>query len=56
MTTSEPNVPTPADATEAMVADGSSYELLKQRLAGQGETLLQKTLTLNESRLAEFGR
>lgn len=55
MNTPDPNVP-PADATEAMVADSNSYELLKQRLSGQGEVLLQKTLALNESRLAEFGR
>lgn len=56
MNTSDPNTPPLADATEAMVADSSSYELLKSRLAGQGEALLQKTLALNEARLAEFGR
>ena len=56
MTTPNPNEPASADATETMVADSSSYELLKQRLANQGEALLQKTLALNDARLAEFGR
>ncbi len=56
MSTTDPVLPASADATEAMVADSSSYELLKKRLAAQGETLLQKTLALNEARLAEFGR
>lgn len=44
------------DATEAMVAESGSYELLKQRLSAQGEQLLQQTQTLNAARLAEFGR
>lgn len=52
-----PDTPVPpADATEAMVADSSSYDLLKQRLSSQGETLLQKTQALNQARLTEFGR
>jgi hypothetical protein len=46
----------PADATEALVADSGSYEVLKQRLAAQGETLRGKAQTLNEARLAAFGK
>ena len=41
---------------ESMVAESGSYELLKKRLATQGETLLRKAQALNEARLAEFGR
>ena len=44
------------DATEALVADSGSYELLKKRLEDQAGELQQKTQGLNESRLAEFGR
>ncbi|MDR2452566.1 MAG: DNA repair ATPase, partial [Candidatus Accumulibacter sp.] len=47
---------TPAAATESLVAESGSYELLKKRLAEQGERLRQKTQNLNEARLAEFGR
>ncbi|WP_137937444.1 DNA repair ATPase [Chitinivorax sp. B] len=35
---------------------GGSYDLLRQRLNQQGEMLLTKAGTLNEARLAEFGR
>lgn len=45
-----------AAATERMVADSGSYELLKKRLALQGETLLRKAQALNGARLAEFGQ
>ena len=45
-----------AAQTERMVADSGSYELLKKRLATQGEALLAKARSLNEARLAEFGR
>ncbi|MCW7536566.1 DNA repair ATPase [Aquabacterium sp. A7-Y] len=54
--------PGPADASdgaalsEALVADSGSYELLKKRLAVQGEALHAKTQALNEARLAAFGR
>ena len=44
------------DATESLVAESGSYELLKKRLADRGARLLQKTQALNEARLAEFGR
>ncbi len=43
-------------ATEAAVTDSSSYELLNKRLSTQGATLLRKTQSLNEARLAEFGQ
>lgn len=55
MITPDPVLPTSADASEAMVADSGSYELLKKRLAAQGETLLGKARRLNDARLAEFG-
>jgi len=45
-----------AAQTEHMVADSGSYELLKQRLATQGDALLRQAQSLNEQRLAEFGR
>lgn len=38
------------------VAAGGSFELLKQRLAGQGEALVQKVQALNQARLAAFGQ
>lgn len=41
---------------EALVAGSGSYELLKQRLQAQGETLHQRVQALNEARLNEFGR
>jgi len=44
------------DVTESLVAESGSYELLKKRLSDQGTRLQQKTQTLNEARLAEFGR
>jgi hypothetical protein len=44
------------DATDALVADSGSYELLKQRLESQGAALLQQAQSLNEARLAEFGQ
>lgn len=49
------NIPE-TDATESLVAESGSYELLKKRLADRGVRLLQKTQALNEARLAEFGR
>ncbi len=48
--------PQQPDATESLVADSGSYELLKKRLADQGAALQLKTRALNETRLAEFGR
>ncbi|HZX33222.1 MAG TPA: DNA repair ATPase [Rhodocyclaceae bacterium] len=60
MDTITPEVPAgsaPAgDLTEAMVADSSSYDLLKKRLATHGESLLQRVQGLNQARVAEFGR
>ena len=53
---SEPTQTQTPDATESIVADSNSYELLKKRLADQGVRLQQRTKTLNEARLAEFGR
>lgn len=44
------------DTIDSAVADGGSYELLKQRLATQGETLLSQVDTLNTARQNEFGR
>ena len=44
------------DATESLVAESGSYDLLKKRLSDRGVRLLQKTQALNEARLAEFGR
>ena len=44
------------DATEALVAESSSYELLKRRLSDLGGHLQRKTRALNDARLAEFGR
>ncbi|MBI1889725.1 MAG: DNA repair ATPase [Burkholderiales bacterium] len=38
------------------VADSSSFDLLRKRLAAQGKTLLEKAALVNEARLAEFGR
>lgn len=46
----------PSAQTERMVADSGSYELLKARLAAQGDALLKKAQRLNDARLAEFGR
>lgn len=43
-------------ATERMVADSGSYELLKKRLATQGDALLAAAQSLNTARLAEFGQ
>ena len=45
-----------ASTTERMVADSGSYELLKKRLAAQGDTLLAQARTLNDARIAQFGR
>ncbi|GHU29692.1 hypothetical protein AGMMS50256_15120 [Betaproteobacteria bacterium] len=54
---SEPaQIPNAPDATESIVADSGSYELLKKRLADQGLKLQQRTKALNEARLSEFGR
>lgn len=44
------------DTIDSAVADGGSYELLKQRLATQGETLLSQVEALNTARQNEFGR
>lgn len=45
-----------APQTEHLVADSGSYELLKSRLAAQGDALLAKAQRLNDARIAEFGR
>lgn len=37
------------------VAEGGAYEVIRKRLVEQGNQLKQKTNTLNEARLAEFG-
>jgi hypothetical protein len=47
---------TDSSATEQMVADSGSYELLKKRLSALGDDLLSKTQALNTARLAQFGR
>lgn len=47
---------TPDTTTEALVADSGGYEVLKRRLAAQGEALRGKAQQLNEARLAAFGR
>ena len=44
------------DQTETMLADSGSYELLKKRLIDQGEALLAHAGTLNEARVAAFGK
>lgn len=43
-------------ATETLVADSGGYEVLRRRLAAQGEALQAKAQALNEARLAAFGR
>ncbi|GHU06330.1 hypothetical protein AGMMS50225_00850 [Betaproteobacteria bacterium] len=53
---SEPTQTQTPDATESIVADSNSYELLKKRLADQGVKLQERTRALNAARLAEFGR
>lgn len=50
------NPGTPDTTTESLVADSGGYEVLKRRLAAQGETLRGKAERLNEARLAAFGR
>ncbi|MDR1462521.1 MAG: DNA repair ATPase [Azoarcus sp.] len=50
------DTPQAPDATESLVAESGSYDLLKKRLADRGAGLQQKTQALNEARLAEFGR
>src|SRR5688500_5578822 len=42
--------------TESLVAGSGSYELLKKRLAAQGDALRNKAQSLNEARLTEFGK
>ncbi len=42
--------------TESMVAESGSYELLKKRLAEQGDALLAKVTTLNEARVSAYGK
>ena len=53
MTQEEPSA---SDLTESLVADSSSYELLKKRLTTQGEQLRDKSRALNASRIAAFGK
>ncbi len=45
-----------ANPSETLTADSGSYELLKKRLTDRGATLQQKTRSLNDARLKEFGR
>ncbi|WP_345534027.1 DNA repair ATPase [Viridibacterium curvum] len=45
-----------ASQTEAMVADSGSYELLRKRLADQGDALLAQANALNDARVAAFGK
>ncbi|GAB2884251.1 DNA repair ATPase [Uliginosibacterium flavum] len=47
---------TPDNQTESMVADSSSYELLKKRLSDQGDALLAQASALNEARVGAFGK
>jgi hypothetical protein len=42
--------------TESMVADSSSYELLKKRLSDQGDALLAQASALNQARITAFGK
>ncbi len=52
-----PNEAAPTDSqTESMVAESGSYELLKKRLAEQGDALLAKVTTLNEARVSAYGK
>lgn len=46
----------PTANIDTAVAAGGGYELLKQRLASQGEGLLAQASGLNDARQAEFGR
>lgn len=43
------------DQNAQAVATGNAYDLIKNRLTEQGNTLSQQTQTLNNARLAEFG-
>lgn len=45
-----------SEPVDAAVAEGAGYELLKKRLENQGAALAAKIGTLNEARLAAFGR
>ena len=38
------------------VAEGGAYEILRKRLSSLGQELNQKTESLNQQRLAEFGK
>lgn len=51
-----PATPDAEAQTDAMVADSSSYELLKKRLTDQGNALFDKAQALNQARVREFGR
>lgn len=43
------------DIVDSAVAEGGAYEIIRKRLIEQGQTLSQKTRTLNDARLEEFG-
>lgn len=45
-----------SEAADALVAESGSYDLLKKRLANQGDALLEKTRALNSARIEAFGR
>lgn len=44
------------EGAEASLRHSSSFDLLRKRLAEQGQSLLDKASALNQARLAEFGR
>ena len=52
MTQEEPSA---SDLTESLVADSSSYELLKKRLSKQGEQLRDKTLNVRDKGAGRLG-
>ncbi|OUS26756.1 DNA repair protein [Gammaproteobacteria bacterium 45_16_T64] len=43
------------DIVDNAVAEGGAYEIIRKRLIEQGRQLNQKTQSLNEARVAEFG-
>ena len=51
-------MPTEQDASELnlAIAEGGSYEVIRQRLISHGQALQAATETLNNNRLEEFGR
>ena len=44
------------DIVDSAVAEGGAYEIIRKRLVEQGQRLSEKTTSLNNARLEEFGR